>query len=57
MLNDYFVFTNENDFEEEDYFEGEEYEDIAENYSENMPCDTYGYCTSSCPNYRKCHIS
>ena len=52
MSNDYFVSTDENEIEEEDYFEGEDW-----GYESNAPCDTYGYCTSSCPNYRKCHVS
>lgn len=32
------------------------YEEVPDDYSENMPCDTYGIsaCSSSCPNYQKC---
>lgn len=53
MLNAYFVFEDENEMDEEDYFEGEDYED---GYASNMPCDTYGMCGgTSCPNFWKCH--
>lgn len=57
MSNDYFVFSNENNFEEEDYFEGESYDEIVEGYNGNTPCDTYGYCSRTCPEYRKCHFA
>lgn len=51
MSNDYFVSTNENEIEEEDYFEGEDW-----GYESNAPCDTYGMCAgTSCPNFWKCH--
>ena len=46
MLNAYFVFEDENEMDEEDYFEGEDFE----GYAGNMPCDTYGMCGgTSCP--------
>ena len=52
MLNAYFVFEDENEMDEEDYFEGEDFE----GYAGNMPCDTYGLCGgTSCPNFWKCH--
>ena len=52
MSNDYFVFEDENEMDEEDYFEGEDFE----GYAGNMPCDTYGLCgDTSCPNFWKCH--
>ena len=58
MSNDYFVFENENEIEEEDYFEGEDFEEIEDGYAGNMPCDTYGLCGgTSCPNFFKCHGS
>ena len=51
MSNDYFVFEDENEIDEENYFEGEDFE----GYAENMPCDTYGLCSgTSCPNFWKC---
>lgn len=53
MSNDYFVFDDENEIEEEDYFEGEDW-----GYESNAPCDTYGMCAgTSCPNFFKCHGS
>lgn len=58
MSNDYFVFNTEDEIEEEDYFEGEDFEEIEDGYAGNMPCDTYGMCGgTSCPNFFKCHGS
>ena len=30
-------------------------DDIVKGFNNNMPCDDTDYCSSSCPNYYKCH--
>ena len=32
-----------------------EWEEVDDDYYENMPCDDTGFCSSSCPYFYKCH--
>ena len=53
------VHWNQNlEYAYNDFIAGEEYEDdYDESYADisNMYCDDTGYCSSSCPNFFKCH--
>lgn len=42
---------------EEEYKERTEidWEEVDNDYYENMPCDDTGFCSSSCPYFYKCH--
>lgn len=49
------MFDDDYEVEYDDY--EVEYDDYGiDDYSQNMHCDTYGYCGGdSCPNYYKCN--
>lgn len=52
-----FEEVNWTDEMEEEYEERTEidWEEVDDDYYENMPCDDTGFCSSSCPYFYKCH--